>query len=156
MSRKSTTVKRELEPDYKYGNKLVTKLINYVMRGGEKNIARRIVYRAFESIAEKTKLDPAEVFEAAVNNSRPFMQVRSRRVGGATYPIPMEVPHAKSIAFSLKWMIEGVEERPLKDAVKDLTQVILDAYNNTGFVVKKRDELHRQAEANKAFAHFRW
>ncbi|WP_342262000.1 30S ribosomal protein S7 [Alphaproteobacteria bacterium endosymbiont of Tiliacea citrago] len=156
MSRRKKTTKRELEVDYKYGKKLVTKLINYVMRDGKKDVARNIVYRALDLVQDKTKLNPAEIFEEAVNNSRPYMQVKSRRVGGATYPVPMEVSQDKSIAFALKWMVEGVEERPLKDAVKDLAQIIIDSHNNTGFVVKKRDEMHRQAEANKAFAHFRW
>lgn len=156
MSRRKKFTKRELEPDFKYGSRLVTKLINYVMKGGKKDIARGIVYRSFGSIADKMNLSPVEVFESAVNNARPYMQVKSRRVGGATYPIPMEVPYDKSISFALKWMIEGVRARALKDSVKDLSQVIVDAYNNTGFVVKKRDELHRQADANKAFAHYRF
>lgn len=156
MSRRKKINKRELEPDYKYGSKLVSKMINYIMKAGKKDIARNIVYSAFDAVAEKTKMSASEVFEASVNNSRPYMQVKSRRVGGATYPIPMEVPYDKSISFALKWIVEGVEERALKDSVKDLTQLILDSYNNTGFVIKKRDEMHRQADANKAFSHFRW
>lgn len=156
MSRRKKFNKRELIPDFKYRSQLVSKLINYVMKRGKKDTARKIVYSSLENISAKTKLDPTEVFESALTNGRPYMQVKSRRVGGATYPIPMEVPYDKSISLALKWMIQGVRERPLKDSVKDLTQIIMDAYNNTGFVIKKRDEVHRQADANKAFAHFRW
>lgn len=157
MSRKKRATKRELTPDFKYHSVLVTKLINYIMRRGKKTIAESIVYTALEKVAGKTGLNPLEVLESAVNNARPYMQVKSRRVGGATYPVPMEVPYDKSISIVLKWIKLGVKQRPLKDSVEDLAQIIIDCHNNaSGFVIKARDEMHRQAEANKAFAHFRW
>lgn len=156
MSRRRKCEKRELIPDFKYNNEKVTKLINYIMRGGEKVIARKIVYGAFDLVKENLGIDPNEAFEQALNNIQPAMQIKARRVGGATYQIPVEVREEKSLAFALKWLVEGVEERPLKNAVKDLAKLIVDSYNGSGFAVSKRNDMHRQADANKAFAHYRW
>ena len=156
MSRRKTAKKREIVPDYKYGQIDVQKLIKYVMKAGRIDVARKIVYRAFEKVKEKTDSNPVDVFASALENIRPLMQVKSRRVGGATYPVPMEVNPDKSKALALRWIVEAIRQRALKSAYLDLAQVIMDSANKTGFAVSKKLEVHRQAEANKAFAHFKW
>lgn len=156
MSRRRKCEKREIEKDYKYNSEKVTKLINYIMRGGKKTIARSIVYDAFDMVKENLAIDPNEAFEQALSNIQPAMQIKARRVGGATYQIPIEVREEKALSFALKWLVEGIEERALKDARKDLAKIIVDSYNGTGYAVSKRNDMHRQAEANKAFAHYRW
>ena len=148
--------RRELEPDPKYGSALVTKLINYVMRKGKKSLARSIVYDAFEIIKEKTKKDPVEVLEQALKNAGPLLEVRPRRIGGATYQVPMEVKPHRRIALGMRWIVEAARSRKGKPMEEKLAQELIDAYNNTGAAVKKKENMHKMAEANKAFAHYAW
>ncbi|MCD5396512.1 MAG: 30S ribosomal protein S7 [Candidatus Pacebacteria bacterium] len=157
MGKKAKKIKRrELEPDPKYGSSLVTKLINYVMRKGKKSLARRIVYDAFEIIKEKTKKDPLEVFEGAIKNAGPILEVRPRRIGGATYQVPMEVKEHRRIALALRWIVEAARNKKGKPMEEKLAQELIDAYNNKGEAVKKKENMHKMAEANKAFAHYAW
>lgn len=156
MSRRRAAKKREVTPDLKYGSVDVTKLIKYVMRQGRIDVARNIVYSALEQVEKKLSKDPVEILAQGIENARPLAQVKSRRVGGATYPVPMAVSLNRSKAFALKWMVEAVNERALKDATLDLTQVLIDSSNKTGYAVNKKNEMHRQAEANQAFAHYKW
>ncbi|MBM7583446.1 small subunit ribosomal protein S7 [Caldicoprobacter guelmensis] len=156
MPRKGPVPKREVLPDPIYGSKLVTKLINKVMRDGKKSLAQRICYGAFELIREKTGRDPMEVFEQALNNVMPVLEVRPRRVGGATYQVPVEVNPDRRQALGLRWLVEYARERGERTMVERLAAEIIDAANNTGGAVKKKEDTHRMAEANKAFAHYRW
>ncbi len=146
--------RRELEPDPIYNSALVTKLINYVMRKGKKSIARKIVYKAFEIIKEKTKKDPVEVFEKALKNAGPILEVRPKRIGGATYQVPMEVKPHRRIALALRWIIEAAKTKKGKPMYQKLAEEIISAANNEGAAVKKKENVHKMAEANKAFAHF--
>lgn len=150
--------KRETEGDPIFKNKLVTKLINKLMRDGKKSVAQHQVYEAFDILKEKNG-NPVEVFEKALQNVTPRMEVRSRRVGGASYQIPMEVRSERKMTLSLRWLIDASRKRPNKEYhhfSEKLAAEILDASQNTGEAIKKRDTMHRMAEANKAFAHFRW
>lgn len=156
MPRKGPVPKREVLPDPIYGSKLVTKLINKVMRDGKKSLAQRICYGAFDLIREKTGRDPMEVFEQALNNVMPVLEVRPRRVGGATYQVPVEVNPDRRQALGLRWLVEYARERGERTMVERLAAEIIDAANNTGGAVKKKEDTHRMAEANKAFAHYRW
>ncbi|MCM8900391.1 30S ribosomal protein S7 [Caldicoprobacter algeriensis] len=156
MPRKGPVPKREVLPDPIYGSKLVTKLINKVMRDGKKSLAQRICYGAFDLIKEKTGKDPMEVFEQALNNVMPVLEVRPRRVGGATYQVPVEVNPDRRQALGLRWLVEYARERGERTMVERLAAEIIDAANNTGGAVKKKEDTHRMAEANKAFAHYRW
>jgi small subunit ribosomal protein S7 len=156
MARRKRAVKREIPPDPVYKSPLVEKLINYVMWDGKKTLARRIVYKAFEEIQKKTGKHPLEVFEKAMENVKPLMEVRPRRVGGATYQVPMEVRPERQIALSLRWIVNFARERPERTMIERLANEILDAYNNRGGAVKKKEDVHKMAEANKAFAHYRW
>jgi len=156
MSRKKNIKKREVQPDYKYQSKNVTRLIKCIMKEGRIETARNIVYKAFDLIEQKLKKNPAEIFEEVLEFSRPLMRVKSRRIGGATYLVPMEVDANVSRALFLRWVVEAVRERVLKNAVLDLSQVIVDAYNKTGYIMTKRNSIHKQAEDNKASAHYRW
>jgi len=156
MPRKGPVPKREVLPDPIYGSKLVTKLINKVMRDGKKALAQRICYGAFDLIREKTGKDPMEVFEQALNNVMPVLEVRPRRVGGATYQVPVEVNPDRRQTLGLRWLVEYARERNERTMVERLAAEIIDAANNTGGAVKKKEDTHRMAEANKAFAHYRW
>ncbi len=157
MGKKRRKIKRrELEPDPKYGSALVTKLINYVMRKGKKSLARQIVYDAFDIIKEKLNKDPLEVFEGALKNAGPILEVRPRRIGGATYQVPMEVKEHRRIALALRWIVEAARSKKGKPMEEKLAQELIDAYNNTGSAVKKKENMHKMAEANKAFAHYAW
>ncbi|MDN5277864.1 MAG: small subunit ribosomal protein [Clostridiales bacterium] len=156
MPRKGPVPKREVLPDPIYGSKLVTKLINKVMRDGKKSLAQRICYEAFELIRQKTGKDPMEVFEQALNNVMPVLEVRARRVGGATYQVPVEVTPDRRQALGLRWLVNYARERNERTMVERLAAEIIDAANNTGGAVKKKEDTHRMAEANKAFAHYRW
>jgi small subunit ribosomal protein S7 len=147
---------REIPPDPKYGDVLVAKLINKVMRDGKKTIARKIVYNAFEIIKQKTGQDPLEVFKKAVENVKPILEVRPRRVGGATYQVPIEVRPERSISLALRWIVQYARERKGKPMMVKLAEEIMAAARNEGMAVKKREDTHKMAEANKAFAHFRW
>lgn len=156
MPRRGNVVQREIPPDPVYNSPMVAKLINKVMMSGKKSLAQRIVYRAFDKVAERTGKDPLEVFEEAVKNATPVLEVRPRRVGGATYQVPMEVRPARRTSLALRWLVQYARNRNEKGMIDQLAGEIIDASQGTGGAVKKRDETHRMAEANKAFAHYRW
>ncbi len=156
MPRKGHVSKREVLPDPLYNSKVVTKLINNVMLDGKKGVAQKIVYGAFGRVAEKTGKDAMEVFETALNNIMPALEVKARRVGGATYQVPMEVRPERRQTLGLRWLITYSRARSEKTMEERLANEIMDAANNTGSAVKKREDTHRMAEANKAFAHFRF
>ena len=157
MSRRRRAVKREPIPDPRYDSTLVASLINLVMAKGKKATAQRIVYGAFERVSEKLeKGDPVDLLLGALENARPKLEVKSRRVGGATYQVPVEISYERQQSLAFRWMVASAQSRkgtPMREA---LAQEIIDAYNNTGVVVKKKEETHRMAQANRAFAHLRW
>ena len=156
MPRRGNVPKREILPDPVYGSVLVTRLVNNVMLDGKKGVAQKVVYGAFEQIKEKTEKDPVEVFTMAMENIMPNLEVKARRVGGANYQVPMEVRPARRVTLALRWLTAYSRNRSERTMAERLAGEILDASNNTGAAVKKREEMHKQAEANKAFAHFRW
>ena len=143
-------------PDLKYSSTKVEKFINYIMKWGQKSTARRVVYQAFDEIKEKTKREPLEVFEEALRNVGPAMEVRSRRVGGANYQVPREVRPERKMALSYRWIIDAARARKGMPMQKRLAEELIAAANNEGSAVKKREDTHKMAEANKAFAHFAW
>ena len=154
--RKRRAVKRDVLADPIYNSKLVTKLINNMMVDGKKGTSQKILYKAFEIIKEKTGKDPMEVLEAAMENIRPALEVKSRRVGGANYQVPVEVRSDRAQALALRWLINYARLRGGHSMSENLANEIIDASNGTGAAVKKREDTHRMAEANKAFAHYRW
>ncbi len=156
MPRKGTVERRETAPDPVYGNQLVQKLVNCVMFEGKKSVAQNIVYDAFELIKQRANDDPLKLFKKAVDNVKPALEVKSRRVGGANYQVPVEVNRNRQTSLSLRWIIGYARERGEKSMVERLAAELLDAANNRGGAIKKRDDTHRMAEANKAFAHYRW
>jgi len=156
MPRRGPVPPREILPDPVYGDKLVAKLINKVMKDGKKSKAEKIVYGAFDIIKEKLGEDPLKVFHKAVENVKPVMEVRPRRVGGATYQVPMEVNERRQIHLALKWIVDAARARSERGMVNKLANELIDAYNERGGAFKKKEEVHRMAEANKAFAHYRW
>ncbi len=161
MPRKGPVKPREIPPDSKYGSVLVHKLINRVMKDGKKSVAEYIVYTALEEAAKELGLTPVEVLEKAVENVKPEWEVRTRRVGGATYQVPVEVPERRQISLALRWIVQAARERTIGDGKKNkmeykLKQELIDAINGKGGAIKKKEETHRMAEANKVFSHFRW
>jgi small subunit ribosomal protein S7 len=156
MSRRHAAEKREINPDAKYGNLTVSKFMNAVMYEGKKSVAETIVYGALDTIETKTKSDPLKVFEQALDNVMPSIEVRSRRVGGATYQVPVEVRTVRRQALGIRWIIIAARERSEKTMTDRLSAELLDASNNRGNAVKKREDTHRMAEANRAFSHYRW
>lgn len=156
MPRKREVVRREIPPDPKYGDVLVAKFINGIMRRGKKTLAASILYEALEIVRKKTGEDPLPIFHKAVDNVRPLIEVKSRRVGGATYQVPVEVPPHRRTSLAIRWLIAHAKARSEKGMIAKLAGELLDAYNNRGGAVKKREDTHRMAEANKAFAHYRW
>lgn len=156
MSRRSRAEKREKLPDPKFGSPLVTQFINGIMRGGKKSVAESIFYDAIDSIEKKTNQSGIEVFQKALNNVKPMLEVRSRRVGGANYQVPVDVRPARRIALAMRWMIGFAKARSEYTMSERLAAEFLAASRNEGAAVKKKDDTHRMAEANKAFAHFRW
>ena len=156
MPRKGTVERREVSPDPVYANQLVQKLVNCVMIQGKKSVAQNIVYDAFELIKQRANDDPLKLFKKAVDNVKPALEVKSRRVGGANYQVPVEVNRNRQTSLSLRWIIGYARERGEKSMVERLAAELLDAANNRGGAIKKRDDTHRMAEANKAFAHYRW
>ena len=156
MPRKGHIQKRDVLADPIYNNKVVTKLINNIMLDGKKGVAQKIVYGAFERVAEKTGRDAMEVFEEAMNNIMPVLEVKARRIGGATYQVPIEVRPDRRQALALRWLTVYSRKRGEKTQQERLANEILDAVNNTGAAVKKKEDMHKMAEANKAFAHYRW
>lgn len=157
MSRRNRATTREVLPDPMYNSTVVTKLVNQVMVDGKKGIAFGIVYNAFDIIKEKMNTDPMTVFNQALENIKPVLETKSRRVGGATYQVPMEIRPERRQTLAIRWLVMFARKRNgEKDMDKKLAAEILDAYNNAGGAIKKKDEMHRMAEANKAFAHFKW
>ena len=156
MSRKGNTPKREVLPDPVYGSVVVAKLINSIMLDGKKGTAQAIVYDAFDMIHEKTGEEPLEVFEKAMNNIMPVLEVKARRVGGANYQVPVEVRPARRQTLGLRWLTAFTRARGEKKMYEKLANELIDASNNTGASVKRKEDTHKMAEANKAFAHFRW
>ena len=156
MPRRGHITKRDVLPDPLYNDKIVTKLINNVMYDGKKSVGQKIVYGAFEILREKTGKDPLEVFEAAMNNIMPVLEVKARRIGGATYQVPIEVRPDRRQALGMRWLIDYARKRGEKTMKERLAGELLDAANNTGSSVKKKEDTHKMAEANKAFAHYRW
>ncbi|QEL21340.1 30S ribosomal protein S7 [Bosea sp. F3-2] len=156
MSRRHSAEKREIIPDPKFGDVVVTKFMNSVMYEGKKSTAERIVYGAFDIIEAKTKSEPLGVFKSALENVAPAIEVRSRRVGGATYQVPVEVRTERRQALAIRWLIAAARGRNDKTMVERLSAELMDAANNRGNAVKKREDTHRMAEANRAFSHYRW
>ena len=156
MSRRHRAEKREIMPDPKFGNIVVSKFMNSIMHAGKKSVAEHIVYGAFEIIEGKTKQNPIGVFEQALDNVMPSIEVRSRRVGGATYQVPVEVRQSRRQALGIRWLIASSRDRNEKTMTERLSAELLDASNNRGTAVKKREDTHRMAEANRAFSHYRW
>lgn len=156
MPRRREVAKREVLPDPKYNSRLVAKFINNIMRQGKKSVAERILYGAFDVIERRSKQDPLEVFHKAMDHVRPIIEVKSRRVGGATYQVPVEVRSDRRDALAMRWIISYAKNRSEKTMIDKLAGELLDAAQNRGGAVKKREDTHRMAEANKAFAHYRW
>ena len=155
--RRKKTFKREINPDPKYNNVLVTKFINNLMKGGKKSTAQKIFYTALEIAAKNLKKDsPTEVLEEAIKNTSPLLEVKSRRVGGANYQVPYEVKGKRREALAIRWIIGAALKKKGKPMAKKLAQELADAFNNTGDAVKKKEDTHKVAEANRAFAHFAW
>ena len=154
--RKRRAVKRDVLPDPIYKSKVVTKLINAIMLDGKKGIAQSILYEAFDIVKEKTGQEPMEIFEKAMENIKPALEVKSRRVGGSNYQVPIEVTPSRSQALGIRWLVTYSRARGGKGMAENLAAELIDASNGTGAAVKKREDTHRMAEANKAFAHYRW
>ena len=156
MSRRNRPEKREVLPDPRFDNELVGRLINKIMWSGKKSTAEGIVYGALETLESRTKKPVLEALEQAVRNATPLIEVRPRRVGGATYQVPMEIREDRRQALALRWLIQSARKRPGKSMVDKLSAELMDAYQNQGNTVKKREDTHKMAEANRAFAHYRW
>lgn len=156
MPRRYRPPKREIKPDIKYDSVMVAKFINKLMKGGKKSVAARILYNSFDIIEERMKKSPLDVFEQAIDNAAPVLEVKPRRVGGATYQIPMEVPADRRISLAIRWLLQSARNRPGKTMAEKLANELMDAAQGTGATIKKKDDTHRMAEANKAFAHYRW
>lgn len=156
MPRKRVVTKRETIPDPKYNSQMVSKFINCLMKKGKRSVAQSILYRALDVVKQKTKDDPLPVFQKAVNNVRPIVEVKSRRVGGSTYQVPTEVRASRGQALSIRWIISYASARGEKSMAAKLAGELMDAAGGRGAAVKKKEDTHRMAEANKAFAHYRW
>ena len=156
MPRKGSVSKREILPDPLYNSLLVARFANKLMYDGQKGIARSIIYDAFDILKEKTGKDPLEVFETAIRNVSPVLEVKPRRVGGATYQVPVEVSNQRKIILAIRWIVNTSRKRGEKTMAQRLAAELLDAANNTGVTIKKKEDTHRMAEANRAFAHYRW
>ena len=154
--RRKTADKRDVQPDPIFGDKMITRFVNNLMRDGKKNVARKILYQAFEIIEEQTGEEGLEVFKNALSNVSPVVEVRSRRVGGSTYQVPVEVRPDRGTALGMRWIINASSGRNDKSMARRLSRELMDASNNEGGAVRKKDEVHRMAEANKAYAHFRF
>ena len=156
MPRRREVPKREILPDPKFGDQQIAKFINMIMRSGKKSTAERIMYYALDNISGKSSMEPVELMEKALENVRPMVEVKSRRVGGATYQVPVEVRASRRNTLAMRWLIEAAQKRGEKTMAQKLAGELLDASESKGTAVKKREDTHRMAEANKAFAHFRW
>ena len=156
MPRRGFVPKREVLPDPVHGTTVVTKLINQIMLDGKRGVAQNVYYQAFETVAEKTGKPAADVFQEAMNNVAPQLEVKARRVGGATYQVPIEIRPERRQTLALRWIVDFARKRGEKTMAERLAGELMDAANNTGAAVKRKEEMHRMAEANKAFAHYRW
>jgi small subunit ribosomal protein S7 len=156
MSRRRAAERREVLPDAKYGDMVVTKFMNCLMYDGKKSVAEQIVYGAFDKVEGRAKSDPLKLFHDALDNVKPAVEVRSRRVGGATYQVPVEVRPERGMALAIRWLIDHARKRSENTMIDRLSAELLDAANNRGAAVKKREDTHRMAEANRAFSHYRW
>ena len=156
MSRKNRAPRKNFYPDPKYGSQVLAKFINFVMYDGKKSVAEKIIYTALDQIKNKTKEDPIKIFNEAISNIRPNLEVRSRRVGGATYQVPVEVKSKRAQALAIRWLVESARKRKDKHMADKIFNELYDAYEKKGAAVKKREDVHKMAESNKAFAHFRW
>lgn len=156
MPRRREVPKREVLPDPKFHDQQVSKFINMIMRNGKKSVAEKIMYRALDTVADKSKQDSVELMEKALENVRPVVEVKSRRVGGATYQVPVEVRPTRRNTLAMRWLIDAAKKRGEKTMASKLAGELLDASENKGSAVKKREDTHKMAEANKAFSHFRW
>ena len=156
MPRRGFVPKREVLPDPVYGTTVVTKLINQIMLDGKRGVAQNVCYQAFQTVAQKTGKEANDVFQEALNNVAPQLEVKARRVGGATYQVPIEIRPERRQTLALRWIVDFARKRGEKTMAERLAGELLDASNNTGAAVKRKEEMHRMAEANKAFAHYRW
>ncbi len=156
MSRRGNVPKRDVLPDPMYGSKVVTKLINQIMQNGEKGVAQKIVYDAFDKIKEKLNQEPMEVFNQAMANIMPVVEVKARRVGGANYQVPVEIRPERRQTLAIRWLVLNTRKRSEREMSNKLAAELMDAYNNAGGTVKKKEDTHRMAEANRAFAHFKF
>ena len=156
MSRRRAAIKREVLPDHKFKDTILTKFMNRIMLDGKKSVSEKIVYGAFDIVFEKTKEKPIEFFHSALDNVKPNLEVRARRVGGATYQVPVEVRPRRAQTLAMKWIVDCASKRNEKTMKERIANEIIDAFNNKGSAVKKREETHKMAEANRAFSHFRW
>ena len=157
MSRRRRATKRHIDPDPVYQSVTLAKFINKVMIGGKKSVAHKIVYRALEKFAEKVKAEsPLEVFEQALENAKPALEVKTRRIGGANYQVPIEIPGDRRVAMAMQWIITNSRNKPGRAMEDALSNELADCFNNQGTTIKKKDDTHRMAEANKAFAHYKW
>lgn len=156
MARRREAEKREVLPDPKYNSKLVSRFMSIILKDGKRSTAERICYGAFDILSEKTGMDAIKVFKTAIENAKPLLEVKPRRVGGATYQVPVEVRPHRKIALTFRWIIDYSRARKEKTMRERLAGELLDAYNNTGTTIKKKEDTHKMAEANRAFAHYRW
>jgi small subunit ribosomal protein S7 len=156
MPRRNRPPKRVIQPDWRYNSELVARLINKVMRNGKKSLAERIVYGSLQLLEQRLQRPALEVLEQAVRNATPLLEVRPRRVGGATYQVPMEIPPDRRLSLALRWLVQYARQRPGKSMIEKLAAELIDAYQNQGATIKRREDTHRMAEANRAFAHYRW
>lgn len=156
MPRRAHIAKREVVPDARFGNRIITKFIAKIMQRGKKSLAEQIMYGALDRVAERTNRDPVEVFEVAMRNSTPILEVKPRRVGGATYQVPVEIKGDRRVSLAIRWLLASARGRSGKSMAEKLANELLDAANNVGATIKRREDTHRMAEANKAFAHYRW
>lgn len=156
MARRGAVPKRPVEPDPKHNDKLVAKFINVLMQHGEKAVSERLVYGAFDRVAEQTGDDPVRLFKKAVDNAKPSLEVKSRRVGGSNYQVPVEVRPDRRTALALRWIVRYARQRSEKRMMNRIANELMDASNNRGGAVRRKEETHRMADANKAFAHYRW
>ena len=156
MPRRGTIKRRKPQPDHFYNSTLISKFTNTILKKGKKSLAERIVYKAMERVKQKSKEDTLKMFEKAVENVRPLLETKSRRVGGATYQVPVEVPLNRSISLAVRWLIRFARDRAGKSMEEKLSAEIIDAVNNRGGAAKKKEDIHKMAESNRAFAHYRW
>ena len=156
MSRRRAAEKRTILPDHKFKDLILAKFMNRIMKYGKKSVSEKIIYGAFDIVSKKTDKSPIEYFHDALNNVKPSLEVRSRRVGGATYQVPMEVRPKRAQALAMKWIVDSAIKRNEKTMKERIASEIMDAFNNKGNAVKKREEIHKMADANRAFSHFRW